>query len=441
MFDFRDYYRSENESVTENYRESLEAIRTICQETSGSNHNGKMEYRRFFHAIGTHILQMAKLEERLTEDYFNTTPLAELQSENQPLYSELYPANYQRSYADPRHCVTLFGERFGPLLATVYQRFRQLIPFAFQHEQFHMVEWNRLFIAAWEYVSQQKIQYAELRDLLTVVLRDHSVERQLRQLRQRHDPLWQPWHDIVTGCKLEELRYLFRYGTPITENELRTARFLLEYPPDKLRGLAEQIATAFLTGFVSDNKKRGERNIVTVAFEAGQEPLLRFLLDALRQRDLQPIVMHPGFTPVNRQYYYDHRNQLALWMSEEGIRESEECYASACEQQAELLQRFAGSIYLDVFGEPPFSPEVKKECPEFSGEQRKLISEHHYRRSQISERYKPRESTSFCMIAFPSPLIGPRYEDIFTDIMRVNMLDTVEYEQIQQKIIDNLDQA
>ena len=441
MFDFHSFYQSENSPVADDYKRSLQQIEEICAATAAGNQSDKKEYHQYFHALGTHILQMARLEEKLTEEYFSDTPFEQLLAENQSLYSELQPANYPRCYADPGYCTNIFGDNYGPLLATIYQRFRQQITFSFQHEVFHLLEWNQLYISAWQYVSQQAVEYEELRELLTSVVRQHSVERNVRNLRQQHDVDWSPWRDVIEKQDLQDLRYLLRYGSPITENEIRTARFLLAYPQDKLQQLADQIAEAFLTGFVSDNKERGERNQVMVMYQCGQEPLMRLLLEALEKRDLIPIVMHPSFTPVNRQYYYDHRNQAALWVSADELQESEKCYDDACKQQAQLLQHFAGSIYLDVFGEPPFSPEAKPECPEFTKEQKKLLGQHRYQMSQISERYKPRDSTSFCMIAFPSPLVGEQFEEIFADIMLVNMLKTKDYEQIQQQLIDALDQA
>ncbi len=441
MFDFHHYYQTENSAVLTDYQQSIRQIEEICAATADSNQGGKKEYHHFFHTLGTHILHMTRLEKKLSGEYFNDTPFEQLLAENQSLYHELQPANYSRCYADPHHCSELFGDKFGPLMAAVYQRFRQYITFSFQHELFNLLEWNQLYISAWQYVSQQTIQYEELRELLTSVVRKHTVEHNVRNLRQQHDPAWRPWRDVIEVCDLQDLRYLLRYGSPITENEIRTARFLLAYPQEKLQELADQIAAAFLTGFISDNKKRGERNQVMVMYQCGQEPLIRVLLEALEQRDLIPVVMHPAFTPVNRQYYYDHRNQAALWVDSEGLKESEECYETACKQQSQLLHHFAGSVYLDVFGEPPFSPVVKAECPEFSDEQKKLLNQHRYQMSQISERYKPRDSTSFCMIAFPSPLVGERFEEIFADIMQVNMLNTKDYEQIQQHLIDALDQA
>lgn len=46
---------------------------------------------------------------------------------------------------------------------------------------------------------------------------------------------------------------------------------------------------------------------------------------------------------------------------------------------------------------------------------------------------------SFTIIAFPVPSIGEDYDKIFKDTIRINTLDTKEYEIIQRRIIDALD--
>ncbi len=441
MFDFHDFYRSENAAVADSYQASLEQIREICSATAGSNQSGKKEYRHLFHTIGTHILKLARLEAALGEDYFKDTSLEQLQQENQALYHELLPVNYVRSYADPRYCVQLFGDEFGSLLAVVYQHYRRYIHYAHQHERFEMTRWNQLFISTWEYVSREPVQFEELKQLVTSIQRSPTAVEVVRQQRQTYDPQWQPWLDAVLKADPQDLRYLFRYGARITDNEIRTARFLHAYPSNLLEELAQQIVTAYLNGFIRDNKERGERDTVSLRYSIGQEPLARLILAALETQGLRPVVGYPNFTPVNRQYSYDHRNQAAYWVDAELLKLAEGCHADACAQNQQLLERYSGTIVLDVFGEPPFSPEVKPECPLFNDEQKQLINQHNYRSSEIIERYRPRRSISFSVIAFPSPQIGDRFEEIFADILRVNMQDSAEYEEIQQRIIDTLDQA
>jgi leucyl aminopeptidase (aminopeptidase T) len=56
-------------------------------------------------------------------------------------------------------------------------------------------------------------------------------------------------------------------------------------------------------------------------------------------------------------------------------------------------------------------------------------------------RYYKRDEASFTIIAFPSPEIGDKFPEIFSDTLKINLLDSDKYAQIQQKIIDVLDTA
>ena len=53
----------------------------------------------------------------------------------------------------------------------------------------------------------------------------------------------------------------------------------------------------------------------------------------------------------------------------------------------------------------------------------------------------PGDETSFTIIAFPKPEIGPDFEDIFRETIAINTLDYEKYQKIQQKLIDALDKA
>lgn len=57
------------------------------------------------------------------------------------------------------------------------------------------------------------------------------------------------------------------------------------------------------------------------------------------------------------------------------------------------------------------------------------------------DKYIPESETSFTIIAFPVPEIGENFEDIFEDILKINLLDSNKYSKIQQSIIDALDKA
>lgn len=59
----------------------------------------------------------------------------------------------------------------------------------------------------------------------------------------------------------------------------------------------------------------------------------------------------------------------------------------------------------------------------------------------IVNEYIPGDETSFTIIAFPVPAIGPDFEEIFKETIEINTLDYEKYQKIQQRLIDVLDTA
>ena len=60
---------------------------------------------------------------------------------------------------------------------------------------------------------------------------------------------------------------------------------------------------------------------------------------------------------------------------------------------------------------------------------------------QVTNQYIKGEERSFTIIAYPIPEIGPRFEEIFAETVKVNTLDYQLYRDMQQKIIDVLDEG
>ena len=106
-----------------------------------------------------------------------------------------------------------------------------------------------------------------------------------------------------------------------------------------------------------------------------------------------------------------------------------------------ITNKYSGILFIEKFGETPFSPEKKKSNLKLSKEQQKLYEAHQYQLMNLGNKYIPRSETSFCIIAFPSPEIGENFEKIFEDTLEINSLNSEHYQKIQKKMIDVLDLA
>lgn len=102
---------------------------------------------------------------------------------------------------------------------------------------------------------------------------------------------------------------------------------------------------------------------------------------------------------------------------------------------------YAGPAVLEVFGEEPFTPVNKEENLRYSEVQQKHDVEYMTKAGKITNEYIKGEERSFTIIAFPTPEIGDRFEEIFDETIKINTLDYKLYEIMQQRIIDVLDTA
>lgn len=443
MFDLRAYYAEDNQRVQDKYVDSLQLIREICSETEGfGKAHGKKEYYRFINHVGNFILRLAEYERNVGNDYFSTKSFEELLKKNNELYTEVLDKNYQNSYANPSYCVTLFGDRFGQLISYYYCEYRQYIFYALYHKIFKMEEYNRLLGEVFDCIKHSHmIDYDALRKLIVSPQRKNKTRELRHTLREQFDKDFSYLRDIFQNRDLSDLRYLLRYGKYITENEIKTAKFLMQYHAAKVRRLSIQIVNAYVNGFKRDNKDISIKSTVGLIYNIGQERITQQLLHDLKAKNLEIVINRVLSSKTNKQYIYDHRFDAALYLDEDYTASFQKDFREAGESCKNILSMYSGTIFLDAFGEPSFIPENKKECLRFTDEQQTLFRTHQDNVTRITDKYLPRGEVSFTIISFPSPEIGENYEHLFEDILEVNMLDTERYEGIQQKIIDVLDKA
>lgn len=106
----------------------------------------------------------------------------------------------------------------------------------------------------------------------------------------------------------------------------------------------------------------------------------------------------------------------------------------------DIFEKYAGPIYIEMYGENRFVPQNGNEIFEKSKELAKLNSDFDTKYINLFMKYI-RKNTSFCIISYPCPEIGKDFEEIFDETIKINTLDNNKYANIHQKIIDVLDKA
>jgi aminopeptidase len=443
MFNFKDFYKEENKKSLAEYEESIRDIREISAETGAYNKDDdKKGFMAWYHDNAHHILAMYELEKKLDADYMTTKTVDELKKENNSFYMELMGENYTTSYANPRFCVRELGNGFGQLYSFFHLLLRYYFIHSYKHKIFKMVETNRLFIESYRFIKEKRPAYDALKEIITRTQKKEDMANDYYyQLYENFHPGFSYFRDIVRSVESKDPGYLFRNWEHISDYEMETSRFLGDYPEETIEKMAQTMVNAYIESFKRDNKDMGNRTRVKTSFHAGLERIHLAVIRELEKRGLESCISNLSTTPVNRQYFYDHRFDFILYLDNNVVEYRLSGYKKAMEKLAGEVERYSGLISVRSFGEPPFSPVHKKENLKPTEEEQALFKEFQQKNSEIYYNYIPRTKTSFCIVAFPSPEIGDQYKEIFSDTVRINTLDSNTYEKIQQGIIDVLDTA
>ncbi|MBW6513672.1 MAG: aminopeptidase [Candidatus Syntrophosphaera sp.] len=388
-------------------------------------------------------LQGDKFGRLLEQDpEFKSISLAELAALNQEFFAPLEPeTGYQNSLADPDHAVKLYGEGLGQLCSAIYTRFRNMRQYFTSQNYLQLDELLRLWFRLFELASQGQTEYEAWNQEVRLLQTENLKLKSLLQNLQRLSPDADYHARIIRTADLSDLRYLYRYGIHLSEHDFALAEFLSKYPEKDLAAIASFIVQSWVDGFTRAKKDHRLKRYANVIIPCGMERLGRLLIAELERIGMQPLVPLPHSKGINKQYAYDHRFDQALFLDREFVDQSLALAAEILEDLKDLISAQAGPVYVELFGETPFSPKAKSTALQLSPEQQQLWRELQAKNAQMYFQYYRRDEASFTIIAFPSPEIGAKFPEIFADTLRINLLDSKRYAMIQQNIINVLDTA
>lgn len=463
--------KEQEDLLGERYALALERIREIPQETICAD-----AFQKYFRKMAEFVALMNKTWNVVESGNLFKMPLAALQAQNEELYQDILPENYDTSYANPDHAVNCLGESMGQMLSFLYAELRGMIPAAFELDRFDMVirmelllEVYQAFVcAAQEGMEQTGGESAggmhqcflpekeTVRQILYWYVGDYYEPETAQHTARLLCPDRGFARRIVMDSDLSDLRYLYYYGEYVTGNELETARHLNGMPAEKVKLMADTYTEGYRIGFEVGNKDISIKETVNIRYFLGFERMIREAVNNFDRIGLQPTFYRAG-TDIfrgrsvnkngwcganpNKQFDYDHREDLALVLDGALVERRLEGLRNAFEKWKVQAAVHGGPAVLEIFGEKPFVPKTKKTACHLSEKQQKLAVEYAGKAGALQNEYIKGEERSFTIIAFPVPDIGEQFAEIFDDIVRINTLDYKLYQGIQQTIIDTLDKG
>ncbi len=408
-----------------------------------SSLNAQLPYLGFFSALKDCIVQSWDFVRLATDDpNFASVSLSQLSEMNELYYASLEPiTGYANSMANPDYATKQYGEEMGALLCAIYARSRSLRSSLLSSNYVQAMQIVRLYNLLKLEAEQSNLNYADwLHIYKTETAKDFDLLVAF-SLANRFSDGADYYKQVVLNADLSDMRYLYRYGIHLSQHDFAIAEFLSKYPDDELNYLAKYIVQSWVDGFVRAKKDYRKKSYATVMIPVGMEILGRKVINELEAIGLTALVPQPMSNGINRQFSYDHRFDNALVLDKDYVERSINAYSTGYENLKETITKQAGPVYVELFGETPFSPESKNSALKLSPEQQQLFREMNARTSQLYYNYYKRDEASFTIIAFPSPEIGEQFREIFADTVKINLLDSGKYAQIQQNIIDVLDTA
>lgn len=363
---------------------------------------------------------------------------------NKDLYEDETEIVYGKCFANPKFAVEKLGEEYGQLLCYVFTANRNMISNAFQGKLEEITLRMELFIEIYnQFEDRENLTKKSIHDMIYSFEKDNSEIF----MTNRIDEIINPENDfavkIVMESDLEDLRYLYKYGESISENEIETAKFLNTLSQEKIDKIASVYTEGYRLGFINTGKDLSIKSAVDIRYYIGFERIIRAAIKQFENMGLKPVIYKGGYesTKINKQYWFDHKFDDALFFDKGYVQRKLEVATTAFENRKKTAALMAGPAVIEVFGENPFEPENKKEALQLNKEQQKLKVEYAREYTQIVQKYIKGDERSFTIIAFPLPEIGMDYEELFEETVKINCLDQDKYRKVQQSIIDALDKA
>ena len=403
---------------------------------------------------------------------FDDMSIEELDEYNNILYADVAGEAYDKSYANPRVCAKAFGEDTGKLMAMVYMELRGLIVYMYEKRLADAVAVMELFIEIYcifvdtqaeESVRKEKgmdivtdEQYRQLGEAVYWYVSDYSDDFIEYRIRELLDPSLDFATRIIMESDLSDVRYLYKYGEYVTENEIKMAKHLNTLSEEAINDMARTFTEGYRIGFVLGNKPLDKKKTVNIRYCLGFERLVKAEIEQFEKMGLKPTIYRAAVNTINKRmhikigYYgaspnkqmdFDHRFDNALYLDGDFVERKLGALKSAYEKHSELADVHGGPAVMEVFGETPFEPEDTIECCHLDDKQQKLLVKYNNESGSIVNSYIKGEERSFTIIAYPSPQIGDKFPEIFNEIVKINTLDYEKYKAIQQNIIDVLDTA
>ena len=295
---YSELFEEINESVRERYELAMERITLLGKGET----NIQEPYKDYFVRTAGFLQEMDALRQHVDTGDMQTGTFEEQRAYNQSLYRDILPGEeaYDKSYANPSYAVRQLGEELGALLCFLYTELRGDIIYAAEQRLFDLTIHAELFVEILCLFEDGIPTQKELKEILYYFVSDYADQTLDYRVRELLDPELDFATDIIMNSNLDDLRYLFRYGEYIGENEIRLADFLNRMPEEEIEAMAYTYTHGYEEGFRIAGIDLSKKKTVNIRYAIGQERMVRAAILQFENMGLVPVIYRAPIARVNR---------------------------------------------------------------------------------------------------------------------------------------------
>lgn len=233
---------------------------------------------------------------------------------------------------------------------------RSLIPYAFEQDLARIVIRLELFLEVYHAFcdsygeGNKEPEKEEIRQIIYWFISDYSETEMETRLEEQLNPKRQFAVEIIQNSDLNDIRYLYRFGEYITENEIKTAEFLKKASEETIAKMADTFTEGYRMGFVLGNKDLSKKKVVNIRYSLGFERVIKRAIENFAKMELKPTIYRAGVSAfakrgtmkigyygaiANKQYEYDHKEDEALFLDKLLVNRKLEILKQGYENQKE----------------------------------------------------------------------------------------------------------
>ena len=202
----QELWADENTQIMERYDLAMERIRLIAEDGTGQVSE---PFDAYFLKMALFVGQIEELARRQMREELEDCSLKELKLQNQSLYQDILPENYEKSFANPAYAAAELGKEMGPLLAAFYAQLRGCIVFAFECRLKDITILCETLIEIYNRFEEEVPPVEAVRDILYWFYSDYTDVMLPFRIREQLDPSLTFAKDIIM-----ESDFIAGSGTP-----------------------------------------------------------------------------------------------------------------------------------------------------------------------------------------------------------------------------------